>query len=358
LNDRHDDQTDAAPGVFDARVDDAIIVPLALIALAAKTLFSATLSLLIRILDYAFPILLQLVRFPLFTLRIIGDGVAALADSILGWLPLSGAKRAAWREFVRRNWAWLRERISYRAFEEALHHAFEGGMAWVFRKCRTLTPGGALLVIAGAVLWLPISFGVATAMHAILLAKATVLPAWMQLLHPLATLIAKSKLLVLPVYPAAWPQAKQHPLVQAVFDCYRRVTALDVAKKLVHRYQQLERAAARGADAIRHTAARTGVSALCGDISTELRSLAASIGSEWRAAMTHLREVLVPIPLIGRIVQSYAAHYGNADHRDREKLSDKLSGLFARWSINFSAEYYEAKDRLAAAQQQTRLRGT
>ena len=40
-------------------------------------------------------------------------------------------------------------------------------------------------------------------MHAVLFAKVTSWPAWMQLLHPLATVIAKSKLLVLPVYPAA-----------------------------------------------------------------------------------------------------------------------------------------------------------
>ena len=70
-----------------------------------------------------------------------------------------------------------------------------------------MSPGAALLVILGAVLWLPISFGVATLLHAVLLAKATSLPAWMQLLHPIGTIIAKSKLLVLPVYPAAWPQA-------------------------------------------------------------------------------------------------------------------------------------------------------
>ena len=66
-----------------------------------------------------------------------------------------------------------------------------------------------LLVIAGAVLWLPLSFAAATGLHVTLLAKAAFLPAWMQLLHLLATIIAKSKLLILPVYPAAWPQAKK-----------------------------------------------------------------------------------------------------------------------------------------------------
>ena len=53
----------------------------------------------------------------------------------------------------------------------------------------------------------------------------------MQLLHPLATVIAKSKLLVLPVYPAAWPQAKRHPLVQLVFKGYETLKCMYVIKR-------------------------------------------------------------------------------------------------------------------------------
>src|SRR3984893_13133018 len=127
-------------------------------------------------------------------------------------------------------------------------------MEWVFRACRTLTPGGALLVIAGAVLWLAVSFGAATAMHAILIAKAASLPPWMQLLHPLATIIAKSKLLVLPAYPAAWPQAKKHPFVQAIFQFYRYVTALHLIQKTGYRYRQTERAVAETAVVLRRAA--------------------------------------------------------------------------------------------------------
>jgi hypothetical protein len=44
------------------------------------------------------------------------------------------AKREAWRARVRQQWIWFRRNISYQAFEHALHHAFEAGMAWVFRK--------------------------------------------------------------------------------------------------------------------------------------------------------------------------------------------------------------------------------
>jgi hypothetical protein len=87
----------------------------------------------------------------LVSLRIIGDGVVALLRGVVDYLPVSATSRDAWRELVTRRWLWLRQTISYKAFEEALHRLFEGGMAWVFRKCRTLTPTTALLVIVGAV---------------------------------------------------------------------------------------------------------------------------------------------------------------------------------------------------------------
>jgi hypothetical protein len=180
--------------------------------------------------------------------------------------------------------------------------AFERGMAWVFRKCRHLTPNTALLVILGAVLWLPISFGAAAAIHAVLFAKVTSLPAWMQLLHPLATIIAKSKLLVLPVYPAAWPQAKKHPFVQLVFRSYETIKCLYVIKKVGFRYRQAETAGVAAVEKLERTA-----------------------GVAWMAKW--LRKAHV------------------AEHFGVEKPTQKLRSFFSRWSIQFSAEYYEAKER-------------
>jgi len=160
-----------------AGVEDLVIVPLVVIALAISKLLKAVFSILIYILDYAFPILLQLMRIPLLTARLVGDGMEFFLEGVLQCLPVSRAKRDAWRARVRQQWIWFRRNISYRAFEQALHHAFEAGMAWVFRKCRRLTPSGALLVIAIALLWLPVSFGTATALHATLIARAKSLPA-------------------------------------------------------------------------------------------------------------------------------------------------------------------------------------
>jgi hypothetical protein len=180
--------------------------------------------------------------------------------------------------------------------------AVESGMAWVFRKCRHLTPNTALLVILSAVLWLPISFGAATAMHAVLFAKVTSWPVWMQLLHPLATVIAKTKLLVLPVYPAAWPQARKHPFVQLVFKGYETIKCLYAIKKFGFRYWQAETASLTAVEKLERTA-----------------------GLAWVARW--LRKAHV------------AQHFGI------EKPTQKLRSFFSRWSLQFSAEYYEAKER-------------
>jgi hypothetical protein len=337
-------QGEPGPGI-----DDAIIVPLALVALAAKKLLLLALSILIHILDYAFPILLQLARFPLFTMRIIGDGAVLMLKGMVGCLPISGPAQQALRERLSLGWSWLRRKLSYRAFEEALHHAFEGGMGWMFRTCRRLTPGGALLVIAGAVLWLPISFGIATAMHAVLLAKALVLPAWMQLLHPLGTLIAKSKLLVLPVYPAAWPQAKKHPLPQAVFRLYRYVAALYLVQKTRYRYRQTERLAGETHVVLERAAARAGLTRLSTIVLARCNDVAAAIGRAACIAAAWAVRSASRLPLIGAIVRSYSTHYECVGPPHAEKFSKRAGSFFARWSIKFSAEYYEAKERAEAA---------
>jgi hypothetical protein len=290
---------------FRGAPDDVIIVPLVFVALAANKILRFVLAILMRLLDYAFPLAMQIVWLPLFAAKVLGDVIVTIISGALRFLPFSETKRRQWRISIRRNWSWLRRKISYRAFEQAVHIAFEGGMAWVFRECRYLTPNTALLVILGAVLWLPFSFGVATAMHAVLFAKVTSWPAWTQLLHPLATVIAKSKLLVLPVYPAAWPQAKKHPFVQLVFKSYETITCLYVIKKVGSRYRQAEIAGIAAVERLERTAGLA-------------------------SAMRWLRK----------------AHL--AEHLGVERPTQKLRSFFSRWSIKFSAEYYEAKERQAS----------
>jgi hypothetical protein len=290
---------------FRGALDDVIIIPLVFVVLAANKILRFVLSILMRLLDYTFPLAMEIVWLPLFATRVLGNVIVTVISGALRFLPLSETKRRQWSVWIRRNWSWLRRKIGYRAFERAVYIAFESGMAWVFRKCRHLTPNTALLVILGAVLWLPISFGAATAMHAVLFAKLTSWPAWMQLLHPLATVIAKSKLLVLPVYPAAWPQAKKHPFVQFVFESYETIRCLYVIKKIAFRYRQAETARMAAVERLKRTP-------FLASAATRLRK--AHVAEQFRV----------------------------------EKPTQKLRSFFSRWSLQFSAEYYEAKERQAS----------
>src|ERR1700724_63721 len=248
---------------------------------------------------------MQLTRFPLFPLRVLGDGMIAAVQRMLTWIPMAQEKRRYWYELIGQKWSGLRQKISYKAFEQAVHHAFERGMERVFVRCRKLTPRTALYVIVAAVLWLPVSLGLATAIHALLVVYAAWLPAWMQLLHPLATIIAKSKLLVLPIYPAAWPQAKRHPMVQAIGSGFRGFARLYVVQKAAYRYRQAEIAGIAAVERLERTAGLA-------------------------SAMRWLRNAHV------------------AEHFGVEKPTQKLRSFFSRWSIKFSAEYYEAKERQAS----------
>jgi len=292
---------------FCGALDDAIIIPLVFVALAANKILRFILSILMWLFDYAFPLVVQIIWLPLFAARVLGNVTVTVISGALGFLPLSETKRRQWSRSIRRNWSWLRRKISYRAFEHAVRNAFESGMSWVFRKCRHLTPNAALLVMLGAVFWLPISFGAATAMHAVLFAKLASWPAWMQLLHPLATVIAKTKLLVLPVYPAAWPQAKNSSFVQLVVKSYQNFKRLYVIRKVGFRYRQAETASIAAIESLERTAGLASV-------------------IRW------LREAQV------------------AKHLGVEKPNQKLRSFFSRWSFQFSADYYEAKERKASVE--------
>ena len=108
------------------------------------------------------------------------------------------------------------------------------------------------------------------------------------------------------VYPAAWPQAKKHPFVRLVFKSYETIKSLYVIKKAGFRYRQAETAGVAAVERLERTA-----------------GLASAV--RW------LREAHV------------------TEHLGVEKPTQKLRSFFSRWSIQFSAEYYEAKERQASS---------
>lgn len=339
----HDKQrTDGAARRFGPGLDDAALYPLAVVGVAAKTLLRWAWELLVHIVDYAFPILLQVARFVLFTFRILGDGIAALLRFVIKYLPLPQFRRQAWREAVARAWSWLRRKISYKAFEEWLHHLFEDGMAWVFRTCRKLSPTGALLVILLALVWVPVSFLAATAVHALLIAEAASLPAWMQVFHGVATILAKSKLLMLPAYPAAWPQAKQHPIVQAGMRAWRFVADLSLVRKAMYRFGQVEAAAERLASAL-------GLAQTWRALGAAIDQTAIAIRTAFRS-MLHLATLqLAKVPVLGPVIRSYETHYESAEAAPPQRFSQKIKTFFQKWEIKFTPAYYEAKEKEKAA---------
>lgn len=335
----HDDHATAeTPRTFRSGADDLLILPLATLGVAAKTLLRWAWELLVHIVDYAFPILLQVARFVLFTFRILGDGVSALLRFVIKYLPLPGTRRQAWREAVARAWSWLRRKVSYKAFEAWVHHLFEDGMAWVFRVCRKLSPTGALLVILLALVWMPVSFLAATAVHAWLIAEAASLPAWMQVFHGVATILAKSKLLMLPAYPAAWPQAKKHAAVQAGARVCRWVAGLGLVRKTMHRFGQVEAAAERAA-------ARLGLADAWRALGAAVNQTATAIDTAFRSLLRPAAARLAKVPVLGPVIRTYESHYDRAGAEPPQRLSQKIKAFFQKWEIKFTPAYYEAKER-------------
>jgi hypothetical protein len=233
---------------FRIGVDDTIILPLVLIAFLAKTLFQAVFFIMPLASAFAFALFLRVMTSPLLVAATAGDGMAWLITRLADRPALPGARCEAWRDLVDRRWSGLRQRMSHKAIALMAQNVLQRGIVWVFQRCGALSPRAALLVIASATLWLPLSAVISIGMHAVLLANAAWLPAWMQLLHPVAAVIAKSKLLVLPAYPAAWPQAKNHAWMQAAFRCMHRMAELDSMRKIAHRYQQTKLAFAQAGD--------------------------------------------------------------------------------------------------------------
>ena len=227
---------------FRIGVEDAVILPTVLIAFLVKLLFQAAFYILALASAFVFALLFRVVTSLLLIAAIVGDGMAWLIKRLADLPQLSGAKRQALRDLVDRRWSGLRQRLSHEAVAMTTQGMLQRGSSWVFQSFGALSPRAALLVIAGVMLWLPLSAAISIAMHAALLANAALLPAWTQLLHPIATIIAKSKLLVLPAFPAAWPQAKKHPWVQAALRCKDPIVALDRIRKTAYRYQQTKQA--------------------------------------------------------------------------------------------------------------------
>ena len=78
-------------GRFRGGFDDVIIIPLVALALVVNRIVRFILSLLIRLLDFAFPFVVQILWLPLFAARLLGNVVVTLISAALGFLPFPAA---------------------------------------------------------------------------------------------------------------------------------------------------------------------------------------------------------------------------------------------------------------------------
>jgi hypothetical protein len=182
-------------------------------------------------------------------------------------------------------------------------------------------------------------------MHAFLLTHATTLPAWMQIFHFPVALMAKSKILVLPVYPAAWPQAKRHWFVLRVQDLYRTLARFAVIRRLAFRYRQAEFGADTMGMSIANTAHSSGLYR-----AFAMASRYGRMATTWytgRSLRTALRvtasvsRLWLIGPCLGRLIMRYL----KAASAPAIKPSEKVRSVYARWAIKFTPGYYEAKER-------------
>ena len=78
---------------FRGALDDVIIIPLVFITLVATKILRFILSILMRLLDYAFPLAMRIVWLPLFAARVFGNVIVTVINGALRFLPLSETKR-------------------------------------------------------------------------------------------------------------------------------------------------------------------------------------------------------------------------------------------------------------------------
>ena len=86
---------------FRGALDDVIIIPLVFVALAATKILRFIFLILMRLLDYAFPLAMQIVWLPLFAARVLGNVIVTVISAALRFLPFprrtadSGVYRSA-----------------------------------------------------------------------------------------------------------------------------------------------------------------------------------------------------------------------------------------------------------------------
>ena len=85
-----------------------------------------------------------------------------------------------------------------------------------------------------------------------------------------------------------------------------------------------------------------------------LNRTVAAIVRDARAALRWFVELLATTPLFGRIVRRYKQHYDELSQQPTPLLSERVSDFYERWSVKFTAKYYEDREREQVAKAHAR----
>ena len=72
---------------FRGAPDDVIIIPLVLVTLAANKILRFILTILMRLLDFAFPLAMQIVWLPFFAAKVLGNVIVTITSRACGSFP-------------------------------------------------------------------------------------------------------------------------------------------------------------------------------------------------------------------------------------------------------------------------------
>ena len=124
-------RTLAGQSPFRTGIDDAIILPLVLVALLARTLYRAARLIVPLAFDFVSALFLWVLTFLLLVAATAGDGMAWLIKRLADAPSLSGAKRDASHDLGGRRWPGLRQRMTHRAVADAVQSRLRQPISWL-----------------------------------------------------------------------------------------------------------------------------------------------------------------------------------------------------------------------------------
>jgi hypothetical protein len=169
----------------------------------------------------------------------------------------------------------------------------------------------------------------------------------MQLFHIPVAMMAKSKILVLPVYPAAWPQAKRHPIVMGILRVYRELKRFTVLQRLAVRYRQIEFGTQWLTTIIVQAPVSVGLHHVFKALCRALRSASTQRDKWLRTFAVRLAFSVSRHSAIGPHLRPLLRRYVKMASRKTARPSEKIRSVYAQWAIKFTPGYYEAKEAIA-----------